>query len=434
MAQNLENSMPARRGTGTTIRDLVPWCSSAFLEHLPMASLVFIAIPVVAFGMFTMGLNPEDSPMKNGYYLLVLVVPVISLLAGSVLAFIRWHEAIHVIVSVCIGIVAFLCYLWFYAKISIVPLELQSEFEGWHWKERYQFWLFLALVVLMATRCGMTFKRLRSSGNLADHQGSVLSSNRAGGLAIAGLVIATQYGASWLTGAWYSLLLIQACIDMAVAAWTVLVTDWNKLRSTETQSIVKREPERPLPLLIIPIPFLLLPHGFNMGLAFTANSWTTTWLASFAWIFGTAAISVLLLWFLQKRYSDKSLVPWLLFGSSALLIAMELAFEQRWLVPMDLLFWIVTGIAGGMFILAIVTILAPVDHPFHTTLHVLVAIFIVTVGTGGGIAYYLYEPYGSTIIIWIIIGCKIIAVFTCGVCVIASVAKGMKKTKIEVAA
>jgi len=413
-------------------RSILQAFASAVNHAMPFASLGFIAIPFVIFGMFSMGLNPEDSQLRLGYYLVVTAVPALSIMLGFVIGMIKWRRGVRVVLSFIIGLVAFACYLWFYARVSIVATEPQSQFVGWHWSSRYQYFLLLAYIMLLSLRCGMTFKRTKSIKNrdekpelldLAEH------SSKISGVAIALSIIAAQYLASWLAGWWYMLFLLQACIEVAgsiFAIWTPGASEQD-IGEMAGRSM-EHAPLHLQALIIASIPFMLLAQGFDLGLVYIANNWTSAWLASFAWTFGFASLTFLISVFLQLLYPKKSILPPMLFISACLMLALFLAVETRLFMPMDIACWLASGIAAGMLASGISSMLPARRHPFRATIHVMLTILFISLGIGIGIAFYLYEPYGDEYIALAIPVFEIIAIASIGIQMIISRALIKKKS------
>ncbi len=124
-------------------------------KYLPAGEFAFIIGPLILFGMFTWGLSPDDPQLRQGYYCLFLVVLPAAFTLGNLLSRISRRRLVFGILDLAGGILAGLCFLWFFAKVSLVPPEAPVEYIGWNWREWLQFYLLLPLVGVKACRLGM---------------------------------------------------------------------------------------------------------------------------------------------------------------------------------------------------------------------------------------------------------------------------------------
>lgn len=373
------------------------WLRCAFETQMPVASLCTIILPALMAGMFTMGLNPEDSALRTTYYLVITAAMPVSMLAGYVLALIPARRVVLVITDVVAGVVAFLAYLWFQARISIVVPDVTSTFIGWQWQSHYQQDVLTALVIVVSCRAGMTFPRRGGRRSRLDAPSSAIAA------AFTLLMVALAYVLSWLLGTWWLLYLLIACQGLVGASMILLLPDGN---ATPTQHLhedgTRRKPWKSV-LLGLGLPFLMLSQGFTLGLGFVASSWTAGWLGSMGTSFLAAVLVTWVVVACEARARANIEPSWPFLAASLLLIVLVSMLAFHAFSPVGPGWSVLCGISAGLLAITVTKLATSIERPFRTTVHLLLALFCASIGFGGGIAYYLYAPYGDEIIVWIVL-------------------------------
>ncbi|MBN2153684.1 MAG: hypothetical protein JW839_19665 [Candidatus Lokiarchaeota archaeon] len=403
----------------TPKRDML-WLQRTFETHLPVAVAAAIVIPTIMFGMFTMGLNPEDSALRTAYYLVITAVMPVSVLAGYVLALIPARKLLLVILDAAAGVAAVLSYLWFQARISVVPADYPSSFPGWQWQSHYQQDLLAVLVVILSVRCGMSFPR-RGATPSAEGDTSVVS---AASLSL--LLVASSYLVSWLLGTWWLLHLYAACFAFAGCGVHLLLP--NRPPSTNKRRAGVELKNRAWTSLLFGfgIPFLMLAQGFAVGLSFVANSWSSGWLGHIGVILLMASLVPIGILVVEKRYKKETSIAWPLLAAAGLLLCSIVSLACRAFLPAEIGWAMTGGSAAGMIATALAKLATNNRRPFRATVQLLLAMFCVLLGIGGGIAYYLYagqsfsflpgssDVLSEDLVMWIVIGSAIFAAVVIG--------------------
>jgi hypothetical protein len=374
------------------------WLHRTFETHLPVAELCTILIPTIMFGMFTMGLNPEDSVLRMWYYLVITAVMPVSMLAGYLLALIPARKLLLVLFDVATSVVAFLSYLWFQARISVVQADVTSTFPGWHWQSHYQQNVLIAFVVIMSCRCGMSFPR-RGGRPSSTRDSSVVSA-----AAFSLLLVASTYIVSWLLGTWWLLHLQLACLALAGASVQLLLPDHSATSEGRSMAAeTKRKAWKPV-LFGISIPLLMLGQGFTIGLSFVANSWSAGWLGNIGTSLIVAGLVTCAVLAIEHSIKKVMGAAWFLLGAAGSLATFIALLMSRVFLPVELGWAVANGVAAGLVAIALARLATNDRKPFRATIHLLMVVFCTIIGIGGGIAYYLYAPWGDDIIIWIVLG------------------------------
>jgi hypothetical protein len=362
------------------------------MTHLPVAALCSIIIPTIMFGMFTMGLNPEDSALRTWYYLAVTAAMPVSMLAGYLLALIPARKMLLVLLDAATGVAAFLSYLWFQARISIVPADNASIFPGWQWQSHYQQDVLIALVVIVSCRCGMSFPR-RGATPSAEGDPSVVWA-----ASCSLMLVASAYLVSWLLGTWWILHLGVACLAFAGCGIQVLLP--NQVSSGDDRPAAT-EPKNRIWISILfgfGVPFLMLAQGFSIGLSFVANSWSAGWLGHIGVILLTAGLVACGILAIEKRFKRVVGIAWLLLAATGLLLGIIALLIFHAFLPVEIGWAVASGGAAGLVAVALAKLATNIRHPFRATVHLLLALFCVLLGIGGGIAYYLYSGQSITLL------------------------------------
>ncbi len=376
--------MTMRTDLPTQKHDLL-WLRRTFETHLPVVTLCTIIIPTIMFGMFTMGLNPEDSALRTTYYLVITAAMPVSILAGYVLALIPARKVLLATIDVATSVAAFLSYAWFQARVSIVPADMSSTFPGWQWQSHYQQDVLVALVVIASCRCGMSFPRRGSRPSLAGDLSFILAT------AFSLVLVAAAFIISWLLGTWWLLHLYTACFAIVGVGIQVLLPD--RLPSIEARPATNEPKENVwMPILFgFGIPLLILAQGFTIGLSLVANSWTAGWLGHIGIILLTAGLVACAVLAIETRTKKAMASAWLLIAAAGLLLGLVVLLILHVFLPVELGWSVASGSAAGLAATALARLAMNTRHPFHATVHLLLAIFCALIGVGGGIAFYLYE-------------------------------------------
>ncbi len=371
-------------------RDL-SWLQRTFETHLPVISLCTITITIMV-GMFTMGLNPEDSALRTWYYIAVIAAMPVSMLVGYLLALIPARKMLLVILDVATGVAAFLSYLWFQARISIVPADNVSTFPGWQWQSHYQQDVLIVLVVIVSCRCGTSFPR-RGGTPFTEGDTSVISA-----ASFSLLLVASTYLVSWLLGTWWILHLLVACLAFAGSGIQVL---FPKHKPSSNECPAALEPKNMAWISILfgfGVPFTMLALGFSIGLSFVANSWSAGWLGHIGLTILIAGLVVIGILEIEKKIRKRSCIAWPLLAATGLLLFLVAMLLFHAFSPVEIGWAVASGAAAGLVAAALAKLATNNRHPFRATVHLLLALFCVLLGIGGGIAYYLYSGQAITLL------------------------------------
>ncbi|MEX2683485.1 MAG: hypothetical protein Q6373_018050 [Candidatus Sigynarchaeota archaeon] len=368
------------------------WLQRTFETHLPVMALCTIVIPSIVFGMFTMGLNPEDSELRTTYYIVITAAMPVSMLGGFLLAMMPARRVLLIALDAATGVVAFLSYAWFQARISIVPADHASTFPGWQWQSQYQQDVLTALVIVMSLRCGMSFPR-RGAMPSADGDTSA-----AWATACSLIVIASVYFVSWLFGTWWLLHLQVACIAFGSCGVQVLLPRYPSSTDEHPAATGMRNTTW-MPILFgFGIPPLMLAQGFTIGVAFVVNSWSASWCAHIGIMILTASLVSCGILSAEKRLAKVMDTAWILITADALLLFLVILLHSRAIVPVAPSWSMASGVSAGLIATALAKLATNHRHPFRATVHLMLALFCTTIGIGGGIAYYLYSGQSISIL------------------------------------
>ncbi len=372
-------------------------------KYLPAGEFALIIGPLILFGMFTWGLSPDDPQLRQGYYSLFLVVLPLAFTLGNLLSRISRSQVTLGILDLAGGIITGLCFLWFFAKVSLVPPEAPVEYMGWNWREWYQYFLLLPLVGVKACRLGMI------SYSFAGVQiPSSVTKTSFYAVASASGIITLQYLGAFLLGFWPWFFIFIVFWDMLGAWRHLILKEGNLIQKPRTDSkshLPKAFHER---LLRVAMPFMIGTQGIYWGLTYSTTMWTQTWLGLFGLVTGIA--TVLLLLFLKFQGDNLlSRTPSFLPLIIVAFLGASLAFLlTRWVQPMDVIWSVINGISLGGFLIMGTQLYLPPRRAFWGSYRLLTFIFLFLLGVGGGIAYFWYDPEGEMYGPWVLLVCVLI--------------------------
>ncbi len=373
-------------------------------KYLPAGELAFIIGPIILFGMFTWGLSPDDPQLRQGYYSLFFVVMPAAFVLGNIFSRISWRRKLVGILDLAGGILAGLCFLWFFAKVSLVPPGAPVVYIGWNWREWLQFYLLLPLVGVKACRLGMIPNTL--AGVIKNS--STTNTTFYAAIGASGIV-SLQYVVDFFLGFWPWLFLFIVFWDM-LASWEHLfLKEVNHMEQMRVDSKAQESTFTSGSLLKVAMPFMILVQGGFWGLMYITTMWSQTWIGLFGLAGGVATVLIVLLLKIRDGIllsHDSGIVPLITIGC---LGASLLLLLTRWVQPMDVSWSIINGISLGGLLTIGIKMYAPPKRAFWGPYRLLAFIFLFILGIAGGIAYFWYDPQGEKYIPWVLFACVIIA-------------------------
>ncbi len=377
-------------------------------KNLPAGEFAFIIGPLILFGMFTWGLSPEDPQLRQGYYCLFLVVLPVAFTLGNLLSRISRRRLVFGILDLTGGILAGLCFLWFFAKVSIVSPGAPVEYIGWNWREWLQLYLLLPLVGVKACRLGMIPNTF--AGTQIPSSETKIPSYAA---ASAAGIVALQFVGGYLLGFWPWFFIFIIFWDVLAAWYHLLPREGNLMDGPRLESKSPRHKAFHERLLRIAIPFMIGTQGIYWGLTYSTTMWSQAWLALFAIAAGVATALLVLLLKIKGGNLLSRTPPFLPLISVGCLGACLVFLLTRWVQPMDVIWSVVNGVSLGGVLTIGITMYFPPKHAFWGPYRLLAIIFLFVLGVGGGIAYFWYDPDGEMYGPWVLLVCVLIAgVFT----------------------
>ncbi len=391
------------------------------LKYLPVGEFAFLLGPLILFGMFTWGLSPDDPQLRQGYFGLFLVVLPVAFILGNLLSRISRRRVIFGILDLASGILAGLCFLWFFAKMGLIAPESPVEYIGWNWREWYQFYLLLPLVGVKACRLGLipnNFPTYKNLNALIDKEGRSQMPSRPTKVtfyattSVSGIV-ALQYVGGYLMGFWPWLFMFIIFWDM-FAAWYHLIPRKGNImdgpRLALNSCVSETSHER---LLRMAMPFMIGTQGIFWGLIYSTTMWSQVWIGLFGLAAGVATAFFIV--FVKIRNENlPSRVPSYLPVIIVACLGASLAFLlTRWVQPMDVIWSVVNGVSLGGLLTMCTNLYSRPNRAFWGPFRLLAFIFLFVLGVGGGIAYFWYDPAGEMFGPWVLLACVLIAgVFT----------------------
>ncbi|HMF31231.1 MAG TPA: hypothetical protein VKK79_07450 [Candidatus Lokiarchaeia archaeon] len=364
---------------------------------LPAVELFFVVIPIVVFGMFSMGLSPDDPFLRAGYYSLVLGVVPTAFILGTIFTRFKLAQKITFMLDIAGGVVGILCFLWFFAKISLVPLEFPTEYVGWDWREHYQLYLLIILTGILACRVG--FIPLEMS------RFHLPRTELQGPLTLCAAILAGQYLLGWFAGSWPLIFLDFAFLEMGGGLLEIGVDSTMSQRKDVPTTLGESGTTIPMRVVKVAMPIMILGEGCSLGLIYITSAWNGTWMGNLALSLGVAAGLVGLIWVMERKEKWVLINKWLPLISACILSALVLFLWTNWVQPMDLIWVILNGGILGVLIQLEIRIYLSLKHQFLGALRILAFGMIGLIGIAGGLAYFLYQPQGNGIVSWVMLGC-----------------------------